>query len=155
MIIEMLKFKLRNIRCFLPIEKTSFSRWLNTVIWWKKTSLRIQNVLKNLQGNSTVKSRYLSLIFLIQTQSYRHKCFWSPQRQNEADAPENINKIHKIDLSNRKLKVRDITDIIKISIDYVYHILQEYWVCESSVRIGYLVCSQRLADWKQYPVEYL
>ena len=46
-------------------------------------------------------------------------------RPKSAFVPENITKVHKIVLGNRKLKFREIADTLKISEDSVYTILHE------------------------------
>lgn len=47
-------------------------------------------------------------------------------RPKEAVTPENVKKIHKIILENRKVKLAEIADIVKISIERVHHIVHEY-----------------------------
>lgn len=47
-------------------------------------------------------------------------------RPNEAVTPENIKKIHKIVLADRKLKLREIADAVKISEGSVFTILHEH-----------------------------
>lgn len=47
-------------------------------------------------------------------------------RLNEAVTPENIKKVHKIVLADRKLKVHEIANIVKISDGSVATILHEY-----------------------------
>ena len=46
-------------------------------------------------------------------------------RPKSAVVPENITKVHKIVLGNRKLKLREIADTLKISEDSVFTILHE------------------------------
>ncbi|KAF7267485.1 hypothetical protein GWI33_019316 [Rhynchophorus ferrugineus] len=41
-------------------------------------------------------------------------------------ADENIKKIHKIILNDRKLKMNNIADTLKISTDRVHHIINKY-----------------------------
>lgn len=48
------------------------------------------------------------------------------KRPNEAVTEENITKVHRIVLDDRKVKVREIADIVKISIGSVHHILHEH-----------------------------
>jgi len=47
-------------------------------------------------------------------------------RPKEAVIDENIKKIHKIILNDRKLKLKEIADIVKISPERVHHIIHEY-----------------------------
>jgi len=47
-------------------------------------------------------------------------------RPNEAVTPENIKKIHKIVLDDRKVKLRELADIVKISMERVGYILHEH-----------------------------
>ena len=47
-------------------------------------------------------------------------------RPKEAVTTENITKIHKLILNDRKLKLNDIADIVKISSERVHHIIHEY-----------------------------
>ena len=47
-------------------------------------------------------------------------------RPNEAVTPETINKVHQIVFENRKLKLREIADTLKISYGSVYAILHEH-----------------------------
>lgn len=47
-------------------------------------------------------------------------------RPIEATTPENIKKVHRIVLDDRKVKVREIADIVKISTERVRHILHEH-----------------------------
>lgn len=47
-------------------------------------------------------------------------------RPNEAVTPENIKKIHKIVLNDRKVKLRELADIVKISKERVGFILHEH-----------------------------
>lgn len=49
-----------------------------------------------------------------------------PGRPNEAVTDENIKKVHRIVLNDRKVKVREIADILKISTERVRYILHEY-----------------------------
>ena len=46
-------------------------------------------------------------------------------RPKSAVVPENITKVHKRDLGNRKLKLREIADTLKISEGSVFTILYE------------------------------
>ena len=48
--------------------------------------------------------------------------FWTVRK---TEVPENIRKVHKIFLDNRKLKLRDIADILRISEGNVFTILHE------------------------------
>lgn len=47
-------------------------------------------------------------------------------RPNEVVTPENIKKIHKIIMNDRKLKLSEIADTLKISKERVHHIIHEY-----------------------------
>ena len=47
-------------------------------------------------------------------------------RPNEAITPENIKKVHKLILADRKLKLLDIADTLKISEGSVFTILHEH-----------------------------
>ena len=47
-------------------------------------------------------------------------------RLKEADTEENIKKVHRIDLDDRKIKMSEITDMVKISTECVRHILHEH-----------------------------
>ena len=47
-------------------------------------------------------------------------------RPNEAVIPENIKKIHKLVMNDRKLKVHELADIVKISDGSVFTILHEH-----------------------------
>lgn len=47
-------------------------------------------------------------------------------RPKEAVSDENIQKIHKIILKDRKVKLKEIADIVKISSERVHHIIHEY-----------------------------
>ena len=47
-------------------------------------------------------------------------------RPNEVVTPETIKKIHQIIFENRKLKLREIADILKISCGSVFAILHEH-----------------------------
>lgn len=47
-------------------------------------------------------------------------------RPKEAVTSENIRKIHKIILNNRKVKLSEIADTLKISTERVHHIVHEY-----------------------------
>lgn len=47
-------------------------------------------------------------------------------RPKEAVTDENIKKIHKIILNDRKMKLSEIADIVKISKERVHHIIREY-----------------------------
>lgn len=47
-------------------------------------------------------------------------------RPNEATTPENIKKIHLIVLKDRKVKVRELADIMKLSIGSILNILHEH-----------------------------
>jgi len=49
-----------------------------------------------------------------------------PRRPNEAVTSENAKKINQIVLNDRKVKVRQIADIVKISTERVRHILHEF-----------------------------
>ena len=46
-------------------------------------------------------------------------------RPNEVVTPETIKKVHQIGFENRKLKLREIADTLKISYGSVYDILHE------------------------------
>ena len=47
-------------------------------------------------------------------------------RPNETVIPENIKKIHKLVMNDRKLKVHELADIVKISDGSVFTILHEH-----------------------------
>ncbi|XP_019875979.1 histone-lysine N-methyltransferase SETMAR-like [Aethina tumida] len=47
-------------------------------------------------------------------------------RPKEAVTEENIKKVHKIILNDRKVKLIEIEDIVKISSERVHHIIHEY-----------------------------
>ena len=47
-------------------------------------------------------------------------------RPIEASIPENIKKLHRIVLNDRKVKVRELADMLKISAERVHHILHEH-----------------------------
>lgn len=47
-------------------------------------------------------------------------------RPKEAVTDENIKKVHKIILNDRKVKLQEIADIVKISTERVHHIVHEY-----------------------------
>ena len=47
-------------------------------------------------------------------------------RPNEVVTPETIKKVHQIVLENRKLKLREIADTLKISYGSVYAILDQH-----------------------------
>ena len=53
-------------------------------------------------------------------------------RPNEVVTPETINKVHQIVFENRKLKLREIADTLKISHGSVYAIVYE----EAVVKVG-------------------
>ncbi|VVC40054.1 Hypothetical protein CINCED_3A010488 [Cinara cedri] len=48
-------------------------------------------------------------------------------RPKEAVIDENIKKVHKIMLNDRKVKLIEIADIVKISSERVHHIIHEYF----------------------------
>lgn len=58
-------------------------------------------------------------------------------RPNEAIIPENIKKVHKLVINDRKLKVHELADIMKISVGSVFTILHKHlamWkLCAKSV----------------------
>lgn len=47
-------------------------------------------------------------------------------RPNEAIIPENIKKVHKLVINDRKLKVHELADIMKISVGSVFTILHKH-----------------------------
>jgi len=49
-----------------------------------------------------------------------------PRRPIEAVISENAKKIHQIVLNDRKVKVKEIADVVKISTERVRHILHEF-----------------------------
>ena len=52
-------------------------------------------------------------------------------RSKSAVVPENITKVHKIVLGDRKLKLREIADTLKISEGSVFTILHKsLWMCK-------------------------
>ena len=75
-------------------------------------------------GNSstTVKRWYVELK-RARTSIDVAKCSGSP---NEAVTEENIKKVHRIVLDNRKINVSEIAGMVKISIELVRHILHKY-----------------------------
>ncbi|KAF7281392.1 hypothetical protein GWI33_004869 [Rhynchophorus ferrugineus] len=44
----------------------------------------------------------------------------------EVVTDENIKKIHKMVLNDRKFKLNEITDTLKISTEHVHHVIHEY-----------------------------
>ncbi|KAF7269167.1 hypothetical protein GWI33_017778 [Rhynchophorus ferrugineus] len=60
------------------------------------------------------------------------------ERPKEIVIDENILKIHKMILNDRKLKLNKIADTIKISTESVHHIIHEYMCTSYHLRIfGY------------------
>ena len=57
---------------------------------------------------------------------YEHRDAERSGRPNEVVTPENIKKAHKIILENRKVKLQEIADIMKMSKGSVFTILHEH-----------------------------
>ena len=57
----------------------------------------------------------------------------SSGRPNEITTPEMVNKIHDIVLNDPKVKVREIADIVSISIERVVDILHTHFVHDKTL----------------------
>ena len=114
----------------LDIVKTMDSKQFRVLIYhrflMKKNTVQAQQWLENCYGDSAPSKTTI--------------CQWYAEfkrghtdtedadrsgRPNEVVTPENIKKVHQIIFENRKLKLREIADILNISYGSVYDILHE------------------------------
>jgi len=109
------------------MEKNEFRAVIKHFFLKKKTAIEIKAELDEVHGDSAP--------------SYKTVCFWvnefkrgrmstnDEQRcgcPSEVTTPEIIEKIHGIVLEDRRVKVREIADIVRISNERVHNILHEH-----------------------------
>ena len=109
------------------MEKNEFRAVIKHFFLKKKTAMEIKAELDEVHGDSAP--------------SYKTVCFWVNEfkrgrtstndeqrcgRPSEVTTPEIIEKIHGIVLEDRRVKVREIADIVRISNEWVHNILHEH-----------------------------
>ena len=107
--------------------RNNFVCWLTIAFWWKKNTVQAQQWLEKCYGDSAASKTTI--------------CRWCAEfkrgrtvtedsersgRPNEVVTPKTIRKVHQIVFENRKLKLRERADTLKISYCSVYAILHEH-----------------------------
>ena len=102
------------------MDKTKFLVWIKRCFLTGKNTFQAQIWLEKYYGKSAPSKATICRWFNKIKQRRRDTSDATrPGRQIEASIPENMKKIHRIVLNDRKVKVRELADMLKISAERV------------------------------------
>ena len=109
------------------MDKTKFLVLIKRCFLTGKNTFQAQIWLEKNYGKSAPSKATICRWFSEFKQGRRNTSDATPSgRPIEASIPENIKKIHRIVLNDRKVKVRELADMLKISAERMHHILHEH-----------------------------